>query len=183
MGAFVARLPIRTPRTLVRRLCVDDLEAFQAYRTDPDVGRYQGWSALSEAAARHFLEEMNAIEGLRLGDWVQLGIGEAGTGALIGDIGLYVTPDGEEAEIGFALGQPYQGRGLATEAIEATFGLLFAANPRIERVRAVTDARNDACIRLLERLRLHRVAEQQATFRGEPCIEYVYRGDRGTLHG
>jgi hypothetical protein len=36
-------LPIATARTTLRRLSTDDVAAFQAYRTDPEVGRWQGW--------------------------------------------------------------------------------------------------------------------------------------------
>jgi RimJ/RimL family protein N-acetyltransferase len=45
---------------------------------------------------------------------------------------------------------------------------------RVKSVRAVTDARNLASIALLERLGFRRASEQQAMFRGEPCVEYVY---------
>ena len=46
---------------MLRRLHPDDLAAFQAYRTDPAVGRWQGWTAQSDAQALAFLTEMAAI--------------------------------------------------------------------------------------------------------------------------
>ena len=45
----------------LRRLNASDLNAFQACRTDADLGCHQGWSPMPEAAALAFLEEMNAV--------------------------------------------------------------------------------------------------------------------------
>ncbi len=42
----------------LRRLRTSDLANFQAYRALPELGRYQGWSAMSDDAAPRFLEEM-----------------------------------------------------------------------------------------------------------------------------
>ena len=36
--------PRTTARLVLRRFAARDLAAFQAYRCDPAVGRYQGWS-------------------------------------------------------------------------------------------------------------------------------------------
>jgi hypothetical protein len=52
----------------LRRLSVSDLAAFQAYRSDPELGRYQGWSPMSEPEARAFLEEMNGVPLFRPGE-------------------------------------------------------------------------------------------------------------------
>ena len=43
---------------MLRRLGVGDLAAFQAYRLDPELGRYQGWSPMSPAEATDFLSAM-----------------------------------------------------------------------------------------------------------------------------
>jgi RimJ/RimL family protein N-acetyltransferase len=48
-------------------------------------------------------------------------------------------------------------------------------------VIAVSDDRNVACLRLLERLGLQRVATERAMFRGEPCLEHKYQLERATL--
>ena len=36
-----------------------DLAAFQAYRSIPELGRFQGWSSMSETEALSFLTEMS----------------------------------------------------------------------------------------------------------------------------
>lgn len=44
----------------LRRLRPHDFESFQAYRSIPCLGQFQGWSPMSEAEAVVFLEEMSA---------------------------------------------------------------------------------------------------------------------------
>lgn len=158
---------------VLRRLTVDDLPAFQAYRHDPELGRYQGWSALSDDAATAFLAEMNATPLLHPGQWTQLAIADPQTQRLIGDIGVFLDPDRRYAEVGFTLARPAQGRGVATAAVREAIRLVFAATP-VDRVVGTTDARNSASIRLLERLGMRRTETTNAVFRGEPCVEHVY---------
>lgn len=170
-------LPRAGDRVVLRRLRRDDLRAFQAYRHDPEVGRYQGWSPQPDAEAAAFLGEMAGVAIFPAGDWAQLAIADRATGALIGDVGVCVAADGGSAEIGFTLARASQGRGLAAEAVGAAIRLVFDRT-EVARVVAVTDARNGAAIRLLERLGMRRVASAPATFRGEPCVEHTYVAPR-----
>jgi hypothetical protein len=48
-------LPISAGRAVLRRLTVDDLHAFQSYSYDPDLGRFQGWSPLTDSEALAFI--------------------------------------------------------------------------------------------------------------------------------
>jgi len=82
-------LPRRFPGGLLRRLRPSDLSSFQAYRSIPELGRYQGWSPMSGAEAMAFLAEMKDAPLFTPGQWVQLGIAEAATNRLIGDIGHF----------------------------------------------------------------------------------------------
>jgi RimJ/RimL family protein N-acetyltransferase len=166
-------LPRRCRAALLRRLSVDDLAAFQAVRGDPELARYQGWSAQGDDAARAFLAGMATLPFPARGDWLQLAIADADSGALLGDIGLFVAADGDEAELGFTLARAAQGRGIATAAVEAALGLLWAHTP-VRRVLGITDARNTPSIRLLERLGFRRIETRDAEFKGERCTEFVY---------
>ena len=69
-------LPRVFPGGLLRRLRMSDLAAFQAYRCIPELGRFQGWSSMSQAEAVAFLAEMHEARLFTLGDWVQLGIAD-----------------------------------------------------------------------------------------------------------
>jgi RimJ/RimL family protein N-acetyltransferase len=172
-GAREFKLPVVTRRIRIRRFETADLAAFLAYRADPEVGRYQGWSPMDAAASRAFLEQMARMERLVGGQWMQVAIADARTNLLLGDIGVHPDEDFTQVELGFTLAAQHQRRGLAAEAVGGVACELFRQTP-VQSIRGVTDARNIASIALLERLGFRRVNEQQAMFRGEPCIEYVY---------
>jgi aminoglycoside 6'-N-acetyltransferase len=161
----------------------NDLAAFQAYRSDPKVGRFQGWSVMSDEAATAFLCDMNACQLLQPGTWLQLGIAEPQSMRLLGDIGLRLADSQDEAEVGFTLAPQAQGHGIATAAVGAAIGLVFRQTPA-KRVLGITDARNLASIRLLARVGMQKLGSTPAVFRGESCIEdsYVRYRDSGTQH-
>lgn len=166
-------LPLRGGRVVIRRLAASDLQAFQAYRNDPAVGRYQGWRPQADSDALAFIVEMSSAPLFRPGHWVQLAIADAHTDCLIGDLGLLLAPDGASAEVGFTLAPPWQGRGLGSEAVGHAVRLLFRCTHAAEVV-GVTDSRNAASIRLLERVGMRRTATRDVVFNGEPCIEHIY---------
>ena len=166
-------LPRAGQRIVLRRLRADDLQAFQAYRHDPAVARYQGWTAQGDDAANAFFEDMYRMKLLQRGAWTQLAIARREDDGLIGDIGIRVAEDGSEAEIGFTLGRTAQRQGLATEAVTEACTLIFERT-EARRILAITDSRNTSAIRLVERIGMRRISTDDAVFRGEPCVEYTY---------
>ena len=166
-------LPKQGKRVLLRRLSLEDLSAFQSYRHDEEVGRYQGWEPWPDPKALSFLEAMGTAELLQPDTWCQIGIADRASGTLIGDIGICVRAKENEAEIGFSLHTQHQGRGLATEAVGLAADLLFE-HTSIRRIVCITDARNLAAIQLLRRLGMEHVRTENAIFRGEPCQEHAY---------
>jgi aminoglycoside 6'-N-acetyltransferase len=158
----------------LRRLSPGDLADFQAYRRDPEVGRWQGWTPQPDAHALAFLNEMATVPLFQPGEWTQLGIADALTGQLIGDLGIHVSADGREAEFGFSLARSAQGRGIAGAAVRAAVAQVFE-HTAVERIHAQTDARNTACIRLLERLGAQLLQRIDTTFRDAPCVELRYQ--------
>lgn len=166
-------LPREFPGGRLRRLHPGDLDAFQAYRALPEVGRYQGWSPMPDAQALAFLREMHEFPLFANGQWLQLGIAEPDSDGLVGDIGLYLSEDGTDGEIGFTLQPSSQGRGIAGRAVREALQLFFAAT-RATRILGITDERNRPSINLLERAGFALVEIRQVEFRGEPCTERVY---------
>lgn len=157
----------------LRRLRTTDQVAFQAYRSIPELGRYQGWSSMSETETLDFLAGMNRAPLFTPGEWVQLGIAEPESDCLVGDIGLYLSSDGSTGEIGFTLQPSAQGRGVAGRAVREALQLLFSTTD-ITCVLGMTDERNLPSIRLLERLGFQYRESRCVVFRGEPCPEKVY---------
>ncbi|WP_128003665.1 GNAT family N-acetyltransferase [Piscinibacter defluvii] len=157
----------------LRRMHLHDLAAFQAYRSLPELGRYQGWSPMSDTEALEFLDDVHRAPLFMPGHWVQLGIAEPESDALIGDIGLYLSEDGAAGEVGFTLQPASQGRGVATHAVREALQLFFSATG-VARVLGITDERNIPSIKLLERVGFKFIESRQVVFRGEPCTERVY---------
>lgn len=157
----------------LRRMSPADLVAFQTYRAIPELGIYQGWSLMSDTEALDFLTEMQTARLFETGSWVQLGIAEADSDLLIGDIGLYLSEDGCTGEVGFTLRSASQGRGIATLAVKEALRL-FCATTRVKQVVGITDALNLASIRLLTRLGFRLAETREAVFKGQPCVEHIY---------
>ena len=166
-------LPWSSPRLTLRRLRPDDLPAFQAYRHDPEVGRYQGWEPVADAEAIAFLAEMEHAPFGQPGEWLQMAIADADGDRLLGDIGIYTMAAGREAEFGITLARAEQGRGLAEEAARTLIAGL-REHTGVGRLIAITDVRNLASARLLRRLGMTLEAEASAEFRGEPCREWHF---------
>lgn len=175
MSLFL-HLPHVCERVRLRRLRPSDFRAFHAYRSDPEVARFQGWSPMTEDEAMSFLREHGPNAGLEPGEWAQLGIA-VDDDRLIGDLGVFLSADARWAEFGVSLHPDAQGGGLATEAAGALIALLFAHTP-VQRVMAASDARNAACLGLLERLGMRLADTAEAEYKGEVCIEHVFVLDR-----
>ena len=99
---------------------------------------------------RSFIE---SLSGIKPGIWFQVGIAFRETGALIGDCGIRVADVSRaspgQAEIGITLAPAFQGRGLASEALQALLGYLFTGLG-MHRVFGSVDPRNLASMRLLK---------------------------------
>jgi RimJ/RimL family protein N-acetyltransferase len=168
-----SQLPLEFPGGRLRRMRVADLTDFQAYRGSSELGQYQGWSPMSNTQALAFLTEMQQTQPFEPGKWVQFGIAEQDCDRLIGDIGVYVSADAQFGEIGFTLEPNFHGRGIATNAVRQALKLLFEST-RVAHVLGISDIRNFASIRLLERIGFMHQETREVTFRGEACTEVVY---------
>ena len=150
-----------TERLHLRPLEPGDLAAFVAYRSDPQVARYQSWdSSFSLADAKRFLDSQRGLAFAQPGPWMQLAVVDRAQGTLHGDCAVRVLNDQPAtAEIGITLAPSSQRRGIAGEAVTAVIGRLFEAH-QFHRSYAQTDDRNVAARRLFERL----------GFRCEACL-------------
>ena len=175
--AYDTGVEIYTPRLLLRRFREDDLEAFVAYRRDPDVARFQSWdTSYSIDDARAFFAQQLTLEPGQAGDWLQLAIEQRANGALCGDCGVQVlTEQPRTAELGITLASLYQKRGVGAEALAAIIRWLFG-ELNVHRVFANADDRNVRMQQLLERLgfRLEARFIDADWFKGEWTTLRVY---------
>ncbi|MGZ5399014.1 MAG: GNAT family N-acetyltransferase [Nocardioides sp.] len=165
-----------TARLTARPMVLDDLEAFVAYRADPEVARFQSWSDFSLDDGRRFLA---SLEGCRLGtpgEWCQIALEERSSGALVGDVASKVSGSvPREMEVGFTLASAHQGRGYGTEALRGLLDVAFGALG-IHRVIAVTDALNRPAAALLDRVGMRREAHfhENVFFKGAWGSEFLF---------
>jgi RimJ/RimL family protein N-acetyltransferase len=141
---------IGTERLVLRRFRASDAETLAAYRSDPEVARYQSWTApVPLEQARVIVAELAAGDPDRPG-WFQYAVERTEDRIHIGDVGVDLHENRRQAEIGFTLAPAYQGRGYAGEAVRAVLDHLFQVRG-LHKVSAEADARNTASARLLER--------------------------------
>ncbi len=162
---------LTTDRLVVRRFDFDDVDAFLAYRNDPDVARFQGWSLPYDRIDAEILAiEMANAPLFRLGEWTQLALGTIeDPKTLIGDIGVRIEALEPTAEIGFTIARTHWGNGYGAEALDAVVAHLL---DEIDLVRAVafTHQANLAAQRSLERAGLRYV-----TMDGDDMVYYRRR--------
>ena len=170
-------IDLTTARLRLRPFQESDLVEFSAYRSDPAVARFQGWSApFSRDQARAFLEEMQRTRPGSPGAWFQLAIERQAQPGIIGDCGFQVLEDEpRQAQIGFTLARPFQKQGYAAEAVRALLDFLFSQY-ELHRVTAICDALNLASATLLERLGMRREGHhlQNVWFKGAWGDEFSY---------
>jgi aminoglycoside 6'-N-acetyltransferase len=143
--------PLVTARLLLRRSIPEDAEAISAYRSDPQVHRYQGWQRTDPESVRAEILEMAGRQPGEPG-WVQFSVIERATGRLIGDVGLSgVAGEPGVVKVGYTIAPAFQGRGYGTEAIRALVAYAFDVLGA-EVVRAYADADNTASHRVAEKV-------------------------------
>ena len=172
-------LPIVTERLVLRPFRDEDLDALVAYRNDAEVARYQDWDGISREDALAMVRSQRQTSLGAPGRWQQIALDRGGE--LVGDLGLFLGADGRSAALGFTLARQHQGFGLAREALSGLIDALFE-RPDLERLEAVTDARNAPAMALLGRLGFTIGSTADATFKGGECREHTYvlprRADR-----
>jgi RimJ/RimL family protein N-acetyltransferase len=147
---------IETARLILRRFKNADLPVIFAYRNDPEVAKYQSWTATGEAELQAFIRDLKTAQPGTPGEWFQFAIELKSTKELIGDCALKVNKeDARQGKIGFTLSRKHQGKGFGTEAVSALLGYAFT-KLEMHRIIAVTDCENQASINLLERLGIRR---------------------------
>lgn len=164
-------------RIMLRRFTLADLTTFVAYRSNPEVARYQGWEAPYPLAdGKRMISKMLDEHPDTAGQWYQYAMVLRSTSELIGDCAAGIDAEDErQAEIGFTVRPEYQGRGYATEGARTLLRYLFEARAK-HRVTARCDVRNTASARVIERLGMRREGylRESNWSKGEWADEFLY---------
>jgi aminoglycoside 6'-N-acetyltransferase len=162
---------LRSERLLVRRVRDEDAASLAAYRSDPDVARYQGWETpMSLDQARRFVRGMADDHPDTPGEWSVRDRGTRDRRAHRGPRVAHTRRRPRIATIRITLRRESQGSGYATEALR------LLVDRHKHRVIGECDPRNTAVARLLERVGMRREAHHvQSYWDGSGWTdEYVY---------
>ena len=169
-------LLIQTKRLRIRNLQEADLEHFYVYRSNPEVTKYQGFEVMTKEEARNFiLEQKNKLFG-EPGEWVQYGIENKLTAALIGDCAIKLSSDEPRiAEVGITISHLHQKQGYAKEAFIGILHFLFAIKG-LHRVVETVDVENIDSINLLKSLSFRQEGHfiKNIFFKGKWGSEYQF---------
>lgn len=144
---------LTTVRLLLKPFSLTDAEAVFAYRSDPEVAKYQNFHPTNADETKAFILPKDMTFNTE-DSWFQLGIycGEK----VIGDIGIhFIGPLNSQCEIGYTLAWSEHGKGYGQEAVSVVVDYLFDILKK-HRITASLDPRNAASIRLLERVGFRR---------------------------
>lgn len=180
LGDWLSALPHEDQGLRLRQLRVDDLDAFLGWRSDPEVARFQGWELMDADAARAFLQAQVDSGPQAVGTWRQIGVADAASDRLLGDVGVWLFPHAREAEFGISVAREAQGRGVGRWAISTLCGLLFTQGG-VVRIRAAADVRNLPSLRMLAAAGMRPCGERDVVSKGEACRERLF--ERVRDHG
>jgi ribosomal-protein-alanine N-acetyltransferase len=153
---------LETPRLRLRPFEHADHAAHAAIYADLEVTRFlPGGPFLGDAAPARSARSLSHFAS----HWAQHGFGvwavvDKTTGAVIGQCGLNVLPDGSDVELLYALARATWGRGLATEAGRAALDHGFESIG-LPRIVAVTRPEHRASQRVMEHLGMEREGNRE----------------------
>ena len=157
---FAPKLPLETERLRIRAYTADDFDDLLAMFGREDVSRYLMWQPMDGEHVAAMLERRKRQASMT-GDGEGLGLvlEERSSGRFVGEVILrWLSEPSRQGEIGWSLHPDAQGKGYATEAAREMLRLGFE-DLGLHRIIAECDPRNDASIRLMERLGMRREAD------------------------
>ncbi len=171
-------LPLVGQRIQIRLLRTDDLEDFLAYRSNPEVCRWQGFGPFDETAARQFLRKHMPLDFRGTGQWQQLGVEEIASGRLIGDCAVKFSSEAPRLiKLGLTLAPDFQRQGFGYETMILFLDFLFGEG-NIHKAIANIDERNLASVGLISKLGFQQEGRLRKQFwnEAEQCWddEFVY---------
>jgi ribosomal-protein-alanine N-acetyltransferase len=146
---------INTSRLLLRSIRAEDVDDVYAIYSNLEVMRYWSTPPLpNRGAASKLITEIH--EGFKRRELLKWGIALRTDDKLIGSVTIFHPEfSHRRAEIGYALGRAYWGKGYMQETLKAILNFAFTVL-NLHRIEADVDPRNAASVRTLERLGFQR---------------------------
>jgi RimJ/RimL family protein N-acetyltransferase len=165
-----------SPRLVLRPLLLEDATAIVAYRSLPEVARFQSWESFGPDEAAQLIAAQASVAPNTPGTWLQLALVLSESELVIGDCGIHFRGDDpRQVELGITLAPYYQGRGYAAEALGRVLEYVFDSLGK-HRVSAVTDAENLTAAALFRRLGFRQEAQhiEHVWFKGTWGSEFLF---------
>jgi [ribosomal protein S5]-alanine N-acetyltransferase len=170
------KILLHTKRLKVRNLKESDLDEFYAYRSNPEITRYQGFNTFSREESLNFIQEHSKKMLILPGEWIQFAIEDNYHQKLVGDCAIYLhQADSRIAEIGITISHLHQRQGYARETMLGLMDFLFMSKG-IHRIVETVDAENIASIQMLKGLSFRQEAHfrENIFFKGKWGSEYLF---------
>ena len=166
---------LRSARLRLREVRTDDAPALFAIHSDPQVMRYWSYPAWTELAqAERKVADIQRQR--REQEMLVWAIADAHDDRLIGTSAVFAIDMTQgRAEIGYSLYSDWQGRGLASEALQLVLGYVLE-DLGLRRIEADIDPRNLRSCRLVEKFGFVRegLLRQRWLVNGEACDSVIY---------
>lgn len=145
--------PLLTERMMLRPFRDDDLDAFHAIQSRPDVVRYLYWEPRSRDEASEMLGRRKLQVGIdKAGDGLHLAAELVATRELVGHFSLFfASQEHRQGEVGFVVHPDHHGQGYGREGALVMLRLGFE-ELGLHRIVGRCDARNTGSARLMVRL-------------------------------
>lgn len=141
---------LQTKRCILRESRTEDVDAFYELYKEPEITRYTDglyeYKSSERAALQEYIDKVYPY--YEFGIWTVI-LKE--TGKIIGRAGFNIREGCELPELGYVIGLPWQGKGLATEVCQAILSY-GAEELGFTQVQAVIHRDNRASLRLAEGL-------------------------------
>lgn len=145
----------------IRPFTTKDFNDIHAYASNPETTKYMLWGPNNIEATQDFLNYV--ITHYNQTPMTNYEYGIEYEGKIIGGIALILDYDKKDAEIGWILHEAYQRRGIMFE--EAKEMIEFAKTLGMKTVHATADSRNEASIKLMEKLGLkHKTTDKNIRY-------------------
>ncbi len=141
---------LQTKRLLLREIVPEDASAVFAFRSDPEVQRYNGGVLTHLDQASDLIAQLAAGYGQQT--MLEWGVTLQGDDTVLGIFGYANWSQlHRHAEIGYCLARAYWRQGIAWEALQAIIAFGFEGMD-LNRIFAYPLVKNSASLRLLEKL-------------------------------
>lgn len=161
-------MALTTARLILSPFADTDWPFFLALRQCPDIMRFMGEIACEADIRSLFMSRRNDSNAFVIRDR---------NGEQLGDIGLQISAyNDQEADIGYAIVPSAQGKGIASEALQALCEYAFIQTT-VTALNAWVLAENQGSVRLLDKLGFTRIQILEKAFRidGVDYDDWVYR--------